>query len=107
MKKDRYTAIVNLPIKSAHTHSLINKCMYELQHKEIVLIKLHDDPDYDFVDLNIYYFINGKWVIKKATKERVAVLHKKRISKEAGVYGCMWRSEWLTDITKLTKRSNS
>jgi hypothetical protein len=84
--------------------------MYELQHKAIVLTKLHDDPDYDFIDMNVYYFSNSKWIIKKATKKSIDMLIKKRISEKKGIFelidGCMWRSEWLTDIAKLDKFSS-
>jgi len=109
MKKIKYKAIVNLPKKSNDKNKIIDPNMYFWQNKEIILEKFND-PDYDFIDENCYYFDikKQKLLIKKSTPKNLDKLCD--LARKQGMStlfcvtdGFMWSKEWLKNISLIVK----
>lgn len=107
MKTKKYKAIVCLPAESNDEHKIISPKMYFCQNKEIILQAMNNDPDYDYIDENCYYYDvkKEKLLVKKSTSKNldkfVDLARSQGISAFSIVDGFMWAKEWLKDIKEI------
>ena len=107
MKIKKYKATVCLPAESNDEHKIITRFMYYWQNKEIILEAMTNDPDYDYIDENCYYYdINKKkLLVRKSTPRNLDKLddlaRSQGISTFSVVDGFLWSKEWLKDIKEI------